>query len=132
MNENKLMQYVEDRLYQWADWYSRGNLGGLGYPPYSLEYRMMREGTITRTTGPKPLPTNEAAEEIESLVKEMAEHNPKMALALRMHYFDKGSLRRKAKELNVSHSHFKYYVDLAHQWLVGRLTANPLSLYASK
>jgi hypothetical protein len=52
---------------------------------------MMREGTVTRITGPKPLQTNEAAEEIEALVKEMAEHNPKMALALRLHYFGKGS-----------------------------------------
>jgi hypothetical protein len=49
----------------------------------------------------------------------MAEHNPKIALALRLHYFDKG---RKAKELNMSHGHFKYYVDLAHQWLADRLS----------
>jgi hypothetical protein len=116
------MHYLEERLYQWADWYSRGNFYGLGYPSCSMEYRMMTEGAVVRNTGPKQLPSNEAAEEMESLVKEMAEHNKTMADALRCQYFLPGSLRSKAAKLDISHSHFKHYVDMAHQWLAGRLS----------
>jgi hypothetical protein len=116
------MHYLEERLYQWADWYSRGNFYGLGYPSCSMEYRMMTEGVVARNSRPKPLPSNEAAEEIEKLVKEMTEYNQTMANALRCQYFLPGSLRSKATKLDISHSHFKHYVDMAHQWLAGRLT----------
>jgi len=115
--------YVEERLAQWADWYSRGNLFGLGYPSISMEYRLMREGTVVRTSGKhQSLPSNEAAEEIESLVKEMSEQNVRMALVLRCHYFNHGSLRIKAKKLDISYTHYRHYVELAKQWLLGRLT----------
>lgn len=126
MTSEELMKYVEERLYQWAEWYSRSNFCGLGYPPYSLEYRIMREGTIVRSTGPRPLPCNDAAEEIESLVVEMAQQNFNMAIALRCHYFNRGSLRSKSKKLNVSYTQYRHYVELAHQWLIGRLTSKPL------
>lgn len=122
MKNDKFMKYLEERLHQWAEWYSRGNFCGLGYPPYSLEYRIMREGTVVRSTGPRSFPANEAAEEIEALVCEMAQHNRNMALALRCHYFSQGGLRTKSRKLNMSHSHYKYYVDMAHQWLSGRMS----------
>ena len=70
------------------------------------------------------LPSNEEAEEIELLVKEMAEHNNNMALALRCQYFSYGGCRVKAKKLKISHMKYKLYVDMAHQWLIGRLSAN--------
>lgn len=126
MTSDELMKYLEERLYQWAEWYSRGNLYGLGYPPHSLEYRIMREGTLVRSTGPVPLPTNEAAEEIEALVVEMLKYNRNMALALRIHYFNRGSLRTKSKKLNISYTQFRQYVESAHHWLLGRLTSKPL------
>lgn len=119
---NDILQYIERRLEEWADWYSRGNNYGLGYPSCSILYRLMKEGHIIRSSGPKPLPTNEAAEEIESLIKIMAQQNQTMALALRCQYFTQGSLRQKAKQLNMSHTQFKHYVDMAHQWLAGRLS----------
>ncbi|HVV69588.1 MAG TPA: antiterminator Q family protein [Gammaproteobacteria bacterium] len=117
------MHYLEERLHQWADWYLSGNSYGLGYPRCSIEYRILLEGCIQHNPGPKPLPTNEAAEEIEALVKQMAEYNENMAKALRCHYFLTGTLRTKSAKLKISHSHFKHYVDMGHQWLAGRLFA---------
>jgi len=125
MNDT-FMHYLEERLNQWADWYSRGNFYGLGYPPYSTEYRLMTEGIVHRSDGSKRLPVNEAAEEIEALVKEMAHYNQVMALALRYQYFLTGGFRIKAVKLKISHSLFKYYVDMAHQWLAGRLSSSSM------
>jgi len=116
-------RYLQNRLEQWADWYLRGNFYGLGYPHCSLEYRLLSEGNIQHNKGPRPLPSNEAAEEIEDMVKQMAEHNRSMANALRCQYFVTGTLRTRAARLKMSHSHFKHYVDMAHQWLAGCLSA---------
>jgi len=116
-------RYLQNRLEQWADWCVRGNFYGLGYPPCSLEYRLLTEGRPERHPGFRPLPSHEPAEEIEDMVREMAQHNVTMAHALRCQYLMTGSLRTRAAYLNVSHSHFKHYVDMAHQWLAGRLSA---------
>jgi hypothetical protein len=118
------MRYLEERLCQWADWYTRGNCYGLGYPRCSVEYRILLEGVIQRNSGAKPLPSNEAAEEIENLVKQMAQYDATMAKALRCHYFVTGNLRLKSSHLKMSHSHFKHYVDMGHQWLAGRLSGH--------
>ncbi|WP_342221507.1 hypothetical protein [Candidatus Fukatsuia endosymbiont of Tuberolachnus salignus] len=122
MNTNNFIHYLEERLYQWAEWYSRGNFSGLGYPSCSIEYRVMTEGNVFRRPGLKPLPIHAAAEEIERLVNAMAQQNPVMVQVLRCHYFNRGSLRYKAKKLAISHTQFKNYVDMAHQWLLGRLS----------
>ncbi|GFN46358.1 hypothetical protein [Candidatus Regiella insecticola] len=121
MNTNNFTRYLEDRLYQWAEWYSRGNFSSLGYSSCSIEYRIMTEGNVFRRSGPNPLPTHAAAEEIENWVNAMAQQNPAMARALRCYYFQRGSLRYKAKKLAISHTQFKYHVDMAHQWLLGCL-----------
>ena len=131
MNES-FMSYLEERLYQWADWYLRGNFYGLGYPSCSIEHRILLEGCIQRNPGPKPLPSNEAAEEIEELVKQMAEYNVNMAQALRHQYFLTGTLRTKAAHLKMSHSHFKHCLDMGHQWLVGRLSGQKRSKHGGK
>lgn len=123
MNE-EFLKYIEKRLLQWAEWHSRGNWYGLGYPSSSIEYKLMTEGSITRDRyAPRKLPSNSEADEMELLIKEMSSYNQKMALALRYHYFIGGSLREKAKKMEISHMQFKYYVDLAHQWLAGRLSS---------
>ena len=125
IDKNKTLAYVEARLVEWADWYSRGNISGLSYPSCSIEYRIHRQGgVLIRGTGEKPSPFNKEADEIENLVKELAEQNILLANVLRCHYFNQGSLRAKARRVKVSHTQFKYYVDMAHQWVNGRLGKN--------
>ncbi len=78
---------------------------------------------IAKNTLSRNLPENAEAEEIESLINEMAQHNLRMATALRYYYFTSGALRVKAKNLEISHGSFKIYVDMGHQWMVGRLSS---------
>lgn len=124
MHESSFEKYLEDRLEQWADWYVRGNFYGIGYPSCALEYRLLHEGHIQRNPGPRPMPTNDSAEEIEDLVKQMGEYNQIMAKALRCQYFMSGTLRTRAVHLKMSHTQFKHCVDMAKQWLAGRLSMN--------
>jgi hypothetical protein len=127
MNQ-EFINYVEGRLNQWAEWYSRGNWNGLGYPSCSIEYRLMTEGFVERTSyASRTLSFHEEAEEVEMLVNEMSKQNHHMALALRCHYFTRGGLRTKAKKIEISHMQFKHYVDMAHQWLAGRLSSKKMS-----
>lgn len=120
--KSNMLKYVEKRLIEWAEWLTSGNAFGLGYSSCSIEYRLMTEGFILPYTGIKPIVTNESAEEMEALVIEMAKQSPTMAKALRGYYFMCGSLRQKAKRLNISHTQLKYTIDMAHQWLAGRLS----------
>lgn len=113
--------YLEMRLNQWAEWFSRDNQY-LSYPSCSIEYRLMKNGIIVPSTAPKQIPCNEEAEEIEALVKEMAEYNNEMALALRLRYFEKGMVKKRHAALNVSYSQFRFYISMARQWLAGRLS----------
>ena len=119
----QMVCYVERRLEEWAHWFSRGNFYGLGYPPCSVEYRLMKEGSVKTTpVGLRPLPVNEKAEEVERLVREMSLQNSAMALALRRYYFHRYSLRRQAQEAGISHTQLKALVDMGRQWVVGRMT----------
>ena len=96
---------------KWAESFSKGNDYGLGFPSCSIEYRMMKEGHVIRTTASKYLPCNKEAEEIESLVSEMSKQNEMIAYALHCHYFQTGTLRSKAKK-------FKYLMDILNILLI--------------
>lgn len=117
--------YVEKRLEHWARWFTSSHHYGLGFHSETIEYILMTVGALIKSTGVKPLPVDEDAEEIEALVREMAEHNSKMATALRIHYFDRKKSRDRADSLQISASQFKICVNMAKQWLAGRLSAYP-------
>jgi hypothetical protein len=122
-NTDNFMHYVERRLDHWAKWYSSGNSYGLGYPSEKIEYVLMTVGIMVKSTAAKPVPSDEEAEEIEALVTEMAIQNDKIASALRSQYYGNGLLADRAKKLGISYPQFKIYVDMARQWLAGRLSA---------
>ncbi len=120
-----MLPYVERRLDEWAHWFSRGNLYGLGYPPCSTEYRLMREGMVnTSSAGLRSIPVNEAAEEMEVLVVKLGQQRPMLAKALRDYYFRGGSLRVLAKEKGISATQLHWKVEQARHWIAGWLTAN--------
>lgn len=118
-----LLQYVKKRLHQWASWYDSGNGHQIGHATCSLEYRLMTEGMIGKNTGQKPLPCNEEAEEIEALVRELAQHTPDIAFSLRCHYFSTYAFRRKIKNMKFAQSKMEHYVAMGHQWLAWQLDA---------
>lgn len=120
MND-KYYQYIENRLREWAEWF-RKDIDGLGYPSTSIEYFLMKQEIRSEKRSPGYIKINEEAEEIEELVREMAEYNINMAHALRLHYFRSGGLRIKSKELKISHMLYKSYLEMAQQWLAGRLS----------
>jgi len=115
-----LLQAVKRRCEEWAEWYSRGQAYGLGYPTTSLEDRCLQG-----RRGFRAFLTHAAAEEVESWVKDMACYHPQLAHVLRCYYFDAHSLRRGAKQLSLSPTQFKGQLEMAHHWLAGRLSLSP-------
>jgi hypothetical protein len=51
----------------------------------------------------------------------MAAYKPIMAKALRMYYLDNISTKSHAKKLNIPRPHYYLQVQMAKQWLLGRL-----------
>jgi len=122
--KHDISTYLDERLINWAEWYTRYLDSGLGYPSQSIESLLLQHGgAVVKTTGSKPLPVCQSAEEIENMISELAKQNLKLANALRTYYLQRGSMQHKAKCLSISYSQFKVYVDMAKQWLIGRLTA---------
>lgn len=121
------MRYIDERLNQWAAWYRQRVRLGIGYPPCSIEYRMMTEGCIPRSEylGIKPMPTNELAEEMESFIVEMSKQHKTAAQALRKHYYEQGNAHQKSQTMHISESQFEKLVLFARAWLLGRLTSTP-------
>src|SRR5438034_1235617 len=89
INKENFLDYVDFRLKHWADWYVRGKTTGLGYPTCSVEFRLMLYGNLIQTTKQVVLPTNEEAEEIENLIRELEGYDETMAQALRIQYISK-------------------------------------------
>lgn len=115
--------YIDYRLELWADWCVRILDFGLGYPRQSLESKAMQYGGVVISGNmPKTLPTNADAEEIETLICDLAKQNLKLANALRVYYLEPGPIKSKAKKLSISYSQFKVFVDMGKQWITGRLT----------
>lgn len=112
-----ILEKIQTRLEAWAAWYTRGCLGGLGYP--SCSFASLLGGRVQHS-GALPLPINADAEEIEAWVCEMAQQNPQMARVLRVYYLDPASLRTQALRLQLSHTHIQRLVKKAHHWLAGR------------
>ena len=118
----KFAAYIEYRLQEWADWFSKGNFYGIGFSSTTIEYRLMTEGIVTNQPGYKALHCNNEAEEIELLISEMQGHNFKMSLAIRCHYFGKDFMGREAP-LPISRTQLQTYLGMGRQWLAGRLSA---------
>ena len=115
--------YLEDRLAEWGEWLRTGNSLGIGYSSQSI-LALIREGRIISRSKnfSSVLETNERAEEIEKLIAEMAKYKFEMAQVLRCYYLDNLSLRSNARKLGVSHMQYNLYLQMAKQWLVGRLS----------
>lgn len=120
-----LLSYLDKRLYEWATWFSQKTPLGVGYPPQSLEYRLMTEGQITREyLGKKPMPINSDAEEIERFIQDMMAQNQEMGKILCHYYMTLGDLPHKARHLGYTEKQFRKNLECARWWLVSRLTMN--------
>lgn len=115
-----ILDYINDRLCEWADWAKSGWRLGIGYPPCSLEYRLMTEGHVNREyQGLTPTPEHADAEEMEALICKMAAQHPRMAEVIRIHYLDRDSIPHKARRVGLSHTKFKGYLSMGRWWLAG-------------
>lgn len=122
--QNNFDDYVKQRLVAWAEWFSRGCDSGLGFMRKNVLQRLREEGgVLINGTGAKCSPGNTNAEEIENLVKLLAEHQPKRAQVLRICYFYPVNPVEKAKHSGYSSAQYYLQLKLAHEWINGYLCA---------
>ena len=121
------IDYVEKRLEHWAQWYSLGNHYGLGYKSESIAHVLMTIGVMIKSTGINSLPCDKEAEEIETLICDLHKQNEGLAHALHIHFLTEGSIRSKAKKFAIDRDRLSYNLDMARQWLAGRLSAKRIN-----
>ena len=116
------LKYVENRLLEWADWIKKGNGFGLGFPSKTPEQKLRESGGVwVKVIGRKSFIPHPGAEEIERFLAELAEIKRFLALIVRTHYLDLGTIVQKTKRLRVSYSQYRFQLENAKHWLLGRL-----------
>lgn len=124
-NNKSLDEYVKERLIEWAEWYKQGGYAALGYPRRNILARLREEGGLLISgTGNKIPPSNLAVEEVEGLVKKLAEQQPKRAEVLRIYYFYQYDHEVKAKKCGYSKTQYYFNLKMAHEWIKGYFSAN--------
>jgi hypothetical protein len=120
------IDYVKERLIEWADFFGRLQIS-IGYPPLSIEGRLMRDGGVLprSTKSPHdPMPSNPKAEEIEALWKELHTELPKTAKAIKAKYFAPHYATRTeiARKMKVSIRVFQKRVKAGEEWFLVELS----------
>lgn len=115
MNNHPVTE-VEVKLNQWARWARTEHDYGLGFRHETYEKKLMREGTIIRSTY-RPEPDDPISEETETAIKEMPEHLRKV---VEKYYLKSGSVQDKARDLNMGRVTFHEHLRMAKYWLLGK------------
>ena len=121
---------IEKLLRCWAYWCIKNSDSGMGFPRRSIIGRLIDEGScLTKWTGPKPLPVNDTAELVESMIVDMYKsYHPNIANSIREQYIQHGTQAHKARNLGVSTAQYKIHLNMGKAWLAGRLTGR-MTLY---
>jgi hypothetical protein len=102
----------------WGHWHRQMLIGGLGYAPNPLA-QMIKLGIVVRGEQMTEVPINEIAEKMDSTIRILLRHNAKLAHALYAYYTGLGSLKERAKALDISETCLTQRVTAARQWLIG-------------
>ena len=78
--------------------------------------------TVIQHRNQPVLLSNPDAEEIEKQICILAKQTKMLADALRVYYLTVGTMEQKAKKINTSYTQLKVHLNMAKQWLAGRLT----------
>ncbi len=85
-----MIQELDDRLWEWADWHRRGLAGGGGSGGVTLLGRMISEGwaALIRGTGGRPVPKMPAdIYRTDKAVRLLVDHDQRL---IKIHYFQPG------------------------------------------
>lgn len=95
------LDYVDDRLHQWARWAIK-QTGPQGYNRETVVYRMMRDGVLIRGQGYRP--EAEAADEemTDRAVTALKERREDCWRVLIVHYLGRGTLEQKFKDVGMT------------------------------
>ena len=95
---------------------------GLGFPSKTQEQILRESGGVwIKVIGRKSFIAHPRAEEIEQYLSELSQIKRFLALAIRTHYLDLGTVAQKAKKLHVSYSQYRIQLENAKHCLLGRL-----------
>lgn len=116
---------TKKRLMQWGNWCYQITTMGLGYSHKSLIAKLQEEGSVVISATAKMLvPSNEQAEEMNTLIEQLAEQKPKgagkpqWAKIIRIHYTmqDKDIAERIQSTFLAKATYYRYLQD-AQEWL---------------
>lgn len=108
---------LQTLLVRWRIW-SQSNYDSLSYSSTSIEYKLMNEGMVIRSTG------NITIEDVEceSLDHAISKMPKRLKKIIKMKYLFKWLNKDAAKALSISMPSYKDRVVQSRMWLCGKLT----------
>jgi ECF sigma factor len=117
----KVKSGVELMLEEWASWSASDILNGLGYSRFSnIGWLVETGGLIIHTTGPRRVPDNFIAEEMDSWLVELKSVKPLEADAIIAYYLSGYFKERVARKFQISVRMLEVRIKFAKTWLEGR------------
>lgn len=118
----QLIDEIDSRLQEWADWVLSGDGGGLGLPRRSTIDKLMKEGYGAHEHNVRIDDMSESVLEVEQALSKLKRERPKyIRLALFFYYLQRCDNASKAKEIHMTEMQFLSAVALGHHYLAAEL-----------
>ena len=125
MNYHIDLLNTKKRLTQWGNWCYQITTMGLGYSHKSLIAKLQEEGGIVISATAKVLvPSNEQAEEMDTLIERLAEQKPQgagkpeWAKTIRIHYtMQHKDIAERIQSTSLPRATYYRYLQDAQEWL---------------
>ncbi len=117
--------YVEARLSEWGEWFSKDVHINIGFPSKNILARMREEGgQLISAAGPKPLMTHTKAEEMEAILMSLNAHQPVLAHVLMITYlYPESPLLVAEQKFGYKKSNYYKQFNIGFAWVKGYLIA---------
>ena len=124
ITQTPLSKKVDEMLDEWAIWSRTGVNPGIGFPRMSsIAWLIENGGIVARTTGPKYLPENKEAEEMNTWISQLNQEKPIEAQALIAYYLSGMIKETLAKKLKITPRMLNMRIRIAKIWLEGRFSS---------
>lgn len=118
---NLTLEYTHVRLIRWGHWCNRILESSRAYPSMTTEAKLMMAGIISKNTNIHATPQNPSCEEIDKLITQLGNNQPKLARMLWIHYVSQIPIKEKIERSKLPRSTYFHQLKKAKQYISKRL-----------
>ena len=116
------LEETRQRLRGWGSWYRATLRMGLDFSSKSIVGQLIdSQGVLIRSTAENLAPENAMAEEIDTLINQLATEQEKIAKVLCYHYTSDGTTSERIQQSGLARRTYYLHLSDAEEWINHRL-----------